>query len=203
MQHVYLGPSHGLSQALALNIRFRILANIPLVQSTSTVVTSLAGPFWQSCFAELQGSERGFAKSTFLQVCRGRDLLADIQSANVSIEDAAREAGLSSFYFIRCFRALFGETPHQFRTRQRLTAAQKFLAQGWCVTDVCMEVGFSSLGSFSSLFTRRIGLSPTAYQRSLRRSFLVADWAPHPPNCLLLMGGRGSIAIFEKTLRQL
>jgi AraC-like DNA-binding protein len=151
----------------------------------------------------LQVTDRRFAKSTFLQVCRGRDLLADIQSANVSIEDAAHAAGLSSFYFIRCFIAMFGETPHQFRTRERLTAAQRFLAQGWGVTDVCMEVGFSSLGSFSSLFTRRIGLSPTEYQRSLRRSFQVADWVPHPPNCFLLMGGRGSIAIFEKTLRQL
>jgi AraC-like DNA-binding protein len=64
--------------------------------------------------------------------------------------------------------AVFGETPHQFRTRERLTAAQRLLALGHSVTDVCLDVGFNSLGSFSALFARKIGISPTAYQRSLR-----------------------------------
>lgn len=70
------------------------------------------------------------------------------------------------------------------------------------MTEVCLDVGFNSLGSFSTLFTREIGISPAAYQRSLRRSFYVADWIPHPPNCLLWMGGPEAIAIFEKTLRR-
>lgn len=181
----------------------RLLVNRPVVEPTPTVVTGLAAPFRQSRATEFQATEHRFAKSMFLQVCRGRDLLADVQSANASIQDAAHEAGLSLFHFIRCFKAVFGETPHQFRTRERLTTAQRFLAQGWPVTDVCLEVGFSSLGSFSSLFARRMGVSPTEYQRNVSRSFQVADWAPHPPNCLLLMGGASSIAIFEKTLRQL
>jgi AraC-like DNA-binding protein len=137
-----------------------------------------------------------------LQLCRARDLLADVRSANVSISDAAREAGLSSFHFIRRFEAVFGETPHQFRTRERLTAAQRLLARGHSVTDVCLDVGFSSLGSFSALFARRIGISPARYQRSVRRSVYIPDWTPHPPNCLLWMGGPDAIAIFEKTLRR-
>ena len=108
-----------------------------------------------------------------LQLCRARDLLADVRAANVSIGDAAREAGLSSFHFIRRFEAVFGETPHQFRTRERLTAAQRLLARGHSVTDVCLDVGFSSLGSFSALFARRIGISPARYQRSVRRSVFI------------------------------
>lgn len=136
------------------------------------------------------------------QLCRARDLLADVRSANVSISDAAREASLSSFHFIRRFDAVFGETPHQFRTRERLTAAQRLLALGHSVTDVCLDVGFNSLGSFSALFARKIGISPTAYQRSLRRSFYIPDWTPHPPTCLLWIGGPDAIAIFEKTLRR-
>ena len=135
------------------------------------------------------------------QLCRARELLADVRAANLSIGDAARAAGLSSFHFIRRFEAVFGETPHQFRTRERLTAAQRLLARGHSVTDVCLDVGFSSLGSFSALFARRIGVSPVRYQRSVRRSFYIPDWTPHPPNCLLWMGGPGAIAIFEKTLR--
>lgn len=144
---------------------------------------------------------RSLGKSPFIQLCRGRDRLADIYSANITIDDAAREASLSSFHFIRCFKAAFGETPNQFRTRERLTASQRLLAQGWSVTDVCLEVGFSSLGSFSSLFTRQIGVSPNTYKYNVRRLFPVADWTPHPPNCLLLMCGSGSSAIFEKLSR--
>jgi AraC-like DNA-binding protein len=139
---------------------------------------------------------------SFLQLCRARDLLADVRAPNVSIAAAAREASLSSFHFIRTFAAVFGETPHQFRTRERLTAAQRLLARGNSVTDVCLDVGFSSLGSFSTLFARRVGVSPAAYQRSLRRTFYIADWTPHPPTCLLWMGGADAIAVFEKTLRR-
>jgi len=141
-------------------------------------------------------------RRTLLQLCRARDLLADVRAANMPIRDAAREAGLSSFHFIRRFEAVFGETPHQFRTRERLTAAQRLLARGHSVTDVCLDVGFSSVGSFSALFARRIGVSPARYQRSVRRSVFIPDWTPHPPHCLLWIGGPEALAIFEKTLRR-
>jgi AraC-like DNA-binding protein len=142
-------------------------------------------------------------RRAFLQLCRARDLLADVRSSDVSIAAAAREASLSSFHFIRRFEAVFGETPHQFRTRERLTAAQRLLARGSSVTDVCLDVGFSSLGSFSTLFARRMGISPARYQRSLRCSVFIPDWTPHPPTCLLWMGGPDAIAILEKKLRGL
>jgi len=109
---------------------------------------------------------------------------------------------MSAFHFIRRFETVFGETPHQFRTRERLTVAQRLLARGRSVTDVCLEVGFSSLGSFSTLFARKIGLSPAAYQRNLRRTVYIPDWTPHPPHCLLWIGGPDAIAIFEKTFVQ-
>jgi AraC-like DNA-binding protein len=141
-------------------------------------------------------------RRALLQLCKARDLLADVRSPDVSITDAAREARMSSFHFIRRFGAMFGETPHQFRTRQRLAAAQRLLARGHSVMDVCLDVGFSSPGSFSTLFARKVGVSPAAYQRNLRRSIYIPDWTPHPPNCLLWMGGPDAMAIFEKTFRK-
>jgi AraC-like DNA-binding protein len=141
-------------------------------------------------------------RRALLRLCRARELLADTQSPNVSIEAAAREASLSTCHFICKFAAVFGETPHQFRTRERLQAAQRLLACGHSVTEVCLEVGFHSLGSFSTLFARKIGLSPARYQQSLRCSVFIPDWTPHPPSCLLWLGGPGAIAIFEKTLRR-
>jgi AraC-like DNA-binding protein len=155
--------------------------------------------FMRSSYNDPMGRDN---RRALLGLCRARDLLADVRSPDVSLGVAAREASLSSFHFIRRFAAVFGETPHQFRTRERLAAAQRLLARGHSVTDVCLEVGFHSLGSFSALFARKIGLSPARYQRSLRSSIFIPDWTPHPPSCLLWMGGPDAIAIFEKTLRR-
>jgi AraC-like DNA-binding protein len=140
-------------------------------------------------------------RRAILLLGRGRDMLADIRSSDATIRDVARETGMSHFHFIRRFEAVFGETPHQFRIREKLTEAQRLLARGRSVTEACLEVGFVSLGSFSTLFKRNVGVTPSAYQRQLRRPFFIPDWAPHPPNCLLWMGGPDAIAIFEKNAR--
>jgi AraC-like DNA-binding protein len=80
----------------------------------------------------------------------------------------ARAAGLSTSQFIRRFRAVFGETPHQMRIRTRLDAARRLLVlHGESVTTACMAVGFSSVGSFSHLFTRHFGEPPSTYRRRL------------------------------------
>ena len=95
------------------------------------------------------------ATTSFGRLCRARDMLRDVDHP-LSIEQVAREAAVSPFHFIRQFQALFGETPHQYRIRARLERAKDLLeSSDYSVTDVCMEVGFSSLGSFSDLFARR------------------------------------------------
>src|SRR6476646_2667388 len=105
----------------------------------------------------------------FGRLCRARDLLRDLRQEPLSIQDIAREAGMSPFHFIRRFEALFGVTPHQFRMQSRVDEPKLLLAKGQhSVTEVCMEVGFSSLGSFSDLFTRRTGTAPSVYQRRAR-----------------------------------
>ncbi len=96
--------------------------------------------------------------------CAGRAIsLRERREPTPSIADLAREVRISPFHFMRQFEALFGVTPHQFRIHARLDAAKQLLAMGQhSVTDVCLEVGFSSLGSFSALFTRRVGETPSA-----------------------------------------
>jgi|SRR5689334_6639286 len=109
---------------------------------------------------------------TFRRLCRARDLLAAEYQSQVLLEAAAREACLSPFHFHRLFRATFGETPHDFITRRRMEKARHLLASGeMTVTEVCMEVGYSSLGSFSTKFQSLAGLAPTEYQRTIRRVF--------------------------------
>jgi len=105
----------------------------------------------------------------FRRLCQARDLLRELREPSPSIADLARQVQISPFHFIRQFEAVFGVTPHQFRIQTRLDVAKRLLAKGHhSVTDVCMEVGFSSLGSFSALFTRRMGEAPSAYRRRVR-----------------------------------
>jgi AraC-like DNA-binding protein len=109
---------------------------------------------------------------TFRRLCRARDLLAAEYQSQIFLDVAAREACLSPFHFHRLFRSTFGETPHDFLTRRRMDRARHLLASGeMTVTEVCFEVGYSSLGSFSSKFQSLIGRTPTAYQREVRRFF--------------------------------
>ncbi|MBI3401903.1 MAG: helix-turn-helix transcriptional regulator [Acidobacteria bacterium] len=138
----------------------------------------------------------------FRRLCRARDLLREQREPWPSIADLAREVQISPFHFIRQFEAVFGVTPHQFRIQTRLDAAKHLLAMGHhSVTDVCMEIGFSSLGSFSALFKRRIGEAPSAYRRRVRAMVQVPGTpADLTPGCLSLMG-RLSPSRFASSVR--
>jgi len=97
----------------------------------------------------------------FRRLCEARELLREDADPPLSVKDVAARVGVSPFHFIRQFRAVFGWTPQQFRIRWRLEQARRLLSDGDRVTDVCMEVGFSSLGSFSKLFAERVGAPPS------------------------------------------
>lgn len=129
----------------------------------------------------------------FRRLCRARDLLATPTQPLPSVRDVAREVRISPFHFIRQFEAVFGLTPHQFRTARRIECAKYLLARGeLTITEVCLEVGFSSFGSFSALFTRHVGVSPSKYRRQVRTLVQVSGGrgdldAILAPGCLNLM----------------
>lgn len=125
----------------------------------------------------------------FRKLCHARDRLRDA-SDPPTIAELAREVGISPFHFIRQFEALFGITPHQYRIQGRLDRARELLATGrYSVTRVCMEVGFSSLGSFSTLFTRRMGETPSEYRDRVLSLTPSERRENLSPGCLSLMGG--------------
>jgi transcriptional regulator GlxA family with amidase domain len=126
-----------------------------------------------------------------VRLCRARERLRET-GEQIPLTVIAREARLSTGEFIRRFAALFGETPHQYRLRERLKRAKWLLAQdGLTVTDICMEIGFSSVGSFSALFARRVGASPSTYGRRVRAVATLPSSSPTSPlaGCLSLFVG--------------
>lgn len=116
-----------------------------------------------------------------------RDLVRERYDEPLLLRELAEAAGLSEFHFQRSYRAAFGETPHQHFTRLRLEHAKRELARGAAVTEVCFAVGYSSLGSFSTLFTRATGQSPRAWQRDVRALIAVPAHLPllHIPSCFI------------------
>lgn len=100
------------------------------------------------------------------RLCRARDLMRAQHAEPLRLDLLAREAGLSRFHFLRTFRDAFGMTPHEYLTRVRLDRAKQLLAADeGSVTSVCFDVGFRSVGSFSTLFAERVGCPPSAWRK--------------------------------------
>jgi AraC-like DNA-binding protein len=83
----------------------------------------------------------------------------------LNLDQIASQAGFSRYHFIRLFRRTYGITPHQYLMQRRIEQAQALLASSDLpITEICFEVGFRSLGSFSALFHRYTGHSPSAHR---------------------------------------
>ncbi len=96
---------------------------------------------------------------------RARDLIDREYSRDLDVAALAREAAMSTAHFSRQFRAAYGETPYAYLMTRRIERAKALLRRGdLTVTEVCMTVGCTSLGSFSARFTELVGETPTAYR---------------------------------------
>ena len=84
-------------------------------------------------------------------------------AGELDVATVARAAHMSTAHFSRQFRAAYGETPYSYLMTRRIERAKALLRQGMSVTDTCMAVGCTSLGSFSSRFTEIVGETPSQY----------------------------------------
>jgi len=107
------------------------------------------------------------------RLCRARRFIDESYDQPLDLTEISKQACLSRYHFLRLFRDKFETTPHQYLIQRRIEKAKELLrAPIPSVTDVCFEVGFQSLGSFSSLFRRCVGDAPINYRRreeSLRK----------------------------------
>jgi AraC-like DNA-binding protein len=99
----------------------------------------------------------------------------------LTIDRLAGLAGLSTFHFIRAFRARTGHTPHRYLRDRRLECAKELLVTTpMPITEICDRIGFHSLGSFCSLFRRMTGETPAAYRAARRKQTYI-------PTCFVRM----------------
>ena len=126
---------------------------------------------------------------------RAKDL-ADVRYAEpLTVADLARAAGLSPAHFSREFRRTFGESPHTYLLTRRLERAAALLrTTDRSVAEICVAVGLSSVGSFTTSFTRMFGKSPTAYRATFPPPVI---WA-RIPACVLRVHGRPQNRTFRE-----
>ena len=119
------------------------------------------------------------------RMLRARDLMDRTFAKPLRIRRLARIAEMSEAHFIRTFRATFGEAPHRYLQRWRVERAMFLLrTTDRSVTDVCFDVGFSSLGTFSRTFHDIVGETPTAFRQRGRM--------PAVPTCFIMAWARPS-----------
>jgi len=101
------------------------------------------------------------------RMLRARDAIDRAYAQPLDIRVLAGVAHVSQAHFIRTFRSTFGETPHRYLQRRRVERAMFLLREtGRSITDICFDVGFTSLGTFSRTFRDIVGVNPTDYRAS-------------------------------------
>jgi AraC-like DNA-binding protein len=86
----------------------------------------------------------------------------------LNLDDIAEEASFSRFHFIRLFRRAYGNTPHQYMMSLRMMEAERLMADpGLKIQDICFDIGFESVGTFTTQFTKLYGKTPKARQREV------------------------------------
>jgi AraC-like DNA-binding protein len=102
--------------------------------------------------------------ATLTHLRRARDFMDREYARPLDVPAMAAHAFMSAAHFSRQFKAAYGETPYGYLMTRRIERAMALLREGVSVTDACMAVGCTSLGSFSSRFTEIVGVTPTVYR---------------------------------------
>jgi|RhiMetdeSRZDD1v2_1073273.scaffolds.fasta_scaffold299404_2 AraC-like DNA-binding protein len=181
---------HVLSPALA---RMRELARRPYEQSWldeqfHDLMTRLLHIHQRALceVAHLPAARPATRAELYRRLHLARDYIDATYAGPLRLADLARTAGLSPNHLLRTFRQLFQLTPYQYITGRRLELARRLLAETELpISEICLAVGFESLGSFSWLFRRKVGVAPSEYRRLHQRSR-----EPRTENCLTMNAER-------------
>ncbi len=121
----------------------------------------------------------------YRRIVQGKLFIDTHFSEPINLSSISDEASLSKFHFIRLFKKAYGKTPHQYLIYVRIEKAKKLLGGNTLISDICFSVGFDSVGSFTTLFKKMTGLTPSAYQ--LRKNTIRQEIALTPlkfiPSC--------------------
>lgn len=127
------------------------------------------------------------APEVFERLNRARLFIDESYDLPLDLKQISSQACFSRYHFLRLFRQAFNKTPHRYLVDRRIEKAKELLSSDDLrVTDVCFEVGFQSLGSFSTLFHKSVGHPPITYREKSRETKAAKRQVP---GCFLVMYG--------------
>jgi AraC-like DNA-binding protein len=136
------------------------------------------------------------------RLLRARDTMDRCYADALDIEWLASSVSLSRAHFIRSFRDVFGETPGRYLQRRRLERAMALLREtDQSITEVCLDVGFTSLGTFSRTFREVVGESPREYRERTQAEACARSRAS-VPGCVVMLWDRPSSTFGEASSRR-
>jgi AraC-like DNA-binding protein len=126
-------------------------------------------------------------KDIYQRIVAAKVYIDDNYQESIDLESISKQAFLSRFHFHRLFRQVYKKTPHQYLTGKRIDRARDLLANNKPVAEVCNEVGFESIGSFSVLFKKEIGFAPQYYRNMawLKKQEQKAEPKKAIPHCFI------------------
>jgi AraC-like DNA-binding protein len=121
---------------------------------------------------------------------------------NISLDNMADEAYFSKFHFTRLFKKTYGKTPYQYLTIVRIEKAMQLLQADKPVSEVCFSIGFESLSSFSGLFKRIVGITPSVYaaQQQYLKTEILQTPLKFVPGCFAYQHGWIKNSNFEEVV---
>ena len=136
---------------------------------------------------ELGSPTASNAPEVFERLNRAKQFIDQSYDLPLDLQQISSHACFSRYHFLRLFRQAFNKTPHQYLVERRIEKAKELLSSDeLSVTDVCFEVGFQSLGSFSTLFHKSVGHAPITYRVKSRETKAAKRQVP---GCFLVMYG--------------
>lgn len=111
-----------------------------------------------------------FRPEQYAQVRQSKAFMEQFYADSIELDDLADAACMSRFHYVRVFQRMYGLTPRSYLRDLRISKAKEFISKGLPVTQVCLDVGYSSLPTFSSVFKKCTGHTPKQYQRLHNRN---------------------------------
>jgi AraC-like DNA-binding protein len=136
----------------------------------------------------------------YRRIVQAKLFIDKFYSDKIDLDNISDEAYFSKFHFIRLFKSIYGKTPHQYLTKVRIDKAQQLLQQEKSVSEVCLLVGYDSISTFSGLFTKIVGKTPSDFlsDNRQRNREIKSEPLAFVPQCYAFMHGWTENSNFEE-----
>jgi AraC-like DNA-binding protein len=149
-------------------------------------VTAVISSFHKKYLANKNMATEQYPKVyLYRRIVQAKLFIDNHYSESIDLNNIADEAYFSKFHFIRLFKKTYGKTPHHYLTQVRIEIAKQLLTKNISISEVCFSVGFNSATSFTGLFKKLVGSSPSEFQQHQhkRKTAIASSPLQFIPNC--------------------